>query len=341
MNLPTRTIQKQHEAESYAILLYALRKVGIFRNLTENDYGIDFEIELVQNNQVTGRYMKVQVKSAEDVYIRTKDKVPTVGGISQSTLNYWAELSYSTNVIVYAVNLKTEAIYMTKPIFWQATQLLDGTGKTKSIEFLPADKCPKEIANVLTSVFMFAPTIREQQASHRSALRQLKDFLELYANVFWLDAHCCVDNRDVFSEFLTVSKELLWHVDVNKEFSSEHKDKWGSVDHWNNEYGELINYTCQTPMKALMPLLLRELRLLRMQVMSGGLYWLANNREYLRLVFLQDIPDAPTHDVLCRFSEEYDKTVLKRSHEFYNYVETQIVEPYKALQKKAQEAEPI
>ena len=51
MNLPKRIVQKQHESESYAILIYKLRKLGIFRNLTENDYGIDFEIEVVKRWQ--------------------------------------------------------------------------------------------------------------------------------------------------------------------------------------------------------------------------------------------------------------------------------------------------
>src|ERR1700683_3097138 len=54
MDLPTRTKQKKAESESYAILLYKLRHLGIFRNLTESDYGIDFEIELVSDGSVTG-----------------------------------------------------------------------------------------------------------------------------------------------------------------------------------------------------------------------------------------------------------------------------------------------
>jgi len=52
MNLPRRIIQKQNESESYAILLYRLRNLGIFRNLTENDYGIDFEIEVVSDGKL-------------------------------------------------------------------------------------------------------------------------------------------------------------------------------------------------------------------------------------------------------------------------------------------------
>ena len=80
MDLPTRTKQKKAESESYAILLYKLRHLGIFRNLTESDYGIDFEIELVSDGSVTGRYLKAQVKSAENINVRKSDAIPTVGG---------------------------------------------------------------------------------------------------------------------------------------------------------------------------------------------------------------------------------------------------------------------
>ena len=162
MNLPKRIIQKQHESESYAILVYKLRNLGIFRNLTENDYGIDFEIEVVNDGKLSGKYVKVQVKSAEAVRIRKKDNVPTVSGIKQSTLWYWAQFSFSANVLVFLVDIRSEAIYLTKPIFWQATRLIDGSNKTKTIEFLPVKDYHAEIASALTWAYALAPTIRDQ-----------------------------------------------------------------------------------------------------------------------------------------------------------------------------------
>lgn len=137
MDFPKRIKQHKAESDSYAILLYKLRKVGIFRNLTDNDYGIDFEIELLEGDKVTGNYIKAQVKSSEDLKIRKSDLVPTISGIKQSTLNYWAELSYKTHVVAYAVDLKTENIYISKPLFWQAIKLIDGSESSKTIEFMP------------------------------------------------------------------------------------------------------------------------------------------------------------------------------------------------------------
>ncbi|WP_194573730.1 DUF4365 domain-containing protein, partial [Vibrio anguillarum] len=88
MDLPNQIKQHKAESDSYAILLYHLRDVGIFRNVAENDYGIDFEIEFVEDGRVVGNYIKAQVKASENLVIRNSDSVPTISGIKQSTLNY-------------------------------------------------------------------------------------------------------------------------------------------------------------------------------------------------------------------------------------------------------------
>ena len=64
MNFPKRIEQHKHESDSFAVILYKLKEIGIFRNITESDYGIDFEIEVVNGNQVEGHCIKVQVKSS-------------------------------------------------------------------------------------------------------------------------------------------------------------------------------------------------------------------------------------------------------------------------------------
>jgi len=187
--LPKRTAQQKAESESYAILLYQLRSLGIFRNVTENDYGIDFEVELVLNHAVTGNYFKAQVKAADKITIRKKDGVPTVGGVKQSTLNYWCELSFRTHVIAYAVDLQTENIYVSRPLFWQATRLLDGGGKTKTIEFLPSKTANGKISAIAQTLMgATAPSARDELSAHANVLKHLDDCLELYADVFHYDA---------------------------------------------------------------------------------------------------------------------------------------------------------
>ncbi|WP_168788309.1 DUF4365 domain-containing protein [Paraburkholderia aromaticivorans] len=187
MKLPVRIKQHKAESDSYAILQYKLRDLGIFRNVTESDYGIDFEVELIIDGQVTGKYFKAQVKSSENLHIRKSDGIPTVGGIKESTLYYWSELSYKTHVILYAVDLKTEEIYVSRPIFWNATQLIAGDNKTKTVEFLKNDPIfGKDVAHVYSVIFATSPTLGDQMYAHRFALRYLKQFLALYVDVFHL-----------------------------------------------------------------------------------------------------------------------------------------------------------
>ena len=105
MDFPTRIRQHKNESDSFAIILYKLREIGIFRNVTESDYGIDFEIEVVNGNKVQGHCIKVQVKSSDNLTVRQKDGIATVGGIEQSSLNYWAEISYNIPVVAIAVDI--------------------------------------------------------------------------------------------------------------------------------------------------------------------------------------------------------------------------------------------
>ncbi len=322
MDFPKRIIQHQHEAESFAILLYKLRKIGIFRNLTENDYGIDFEIELVSNGRLTGKYLKVQVKSAESLKIRKKDKAPTISGIKQSTLWYWAELSFSTNVLVFAVDLKDEKIYLTKPIFWQATHLIDQSNETKTIEFIPISEHHTEVAKALTYFFMMAPTIRDHIYYHSDILRHLKQFLELHCDVFHLDPHMSIHDPDLFRHFLEDCRHLLWSKRISEMFPGEDQDRIFSIDYWKmkTEYRELYNYICQIPMGVLFPEILNELSRLREYVLTGSYYWIYRNISYLRLVYCYLIPTERDIGELCRVGDEYDKNYLKQDREFEKYL---------------------
>ena len=103
-SLPNRPEQHINEQKSIAILLYSLRNFGIVRSISSNDYGIDLEYEFVHNQQVTGRIIKIQLKAKKKVN-QTKEGYITVNKLKQSTLNYWAELSYYTNVFIVLVDL--------------------------------------------------------------------------------------------------------------------------------------------------------------------------------------------------------------------------------------------
>ena len=322
MNLPKRIIQHQIESESFAILLYQLRKIGIFRNLTENDYGIDFEIEIVQNGKVTGKYIKAQVKGSTNLKIRKKDNVPTVSGIKQSTLYYWTELSQKVNVIVFAVDLKTEKIYLTKPIFWQAASLCDSSGKSKTIEFLPVDKYHDQVASALTSVYAISPCISDYKYYHINALRNLKDFLELYWGVYWYDVQCSLHEPEIFRHFIEICQDLLWERSVKDQFPEEDQDSYYNYNYWAKKsgYGEHNNYICRTPMGILMPAFLKELRVLYNRVLNSTYYWLHKDMSYLRLVYCNPITDAIIDEVVNKKAFEYENKYLKPESDFQEYI---------------------
>ncbi|EIZ1047658.1 TPA: DUF4365 domain-containing protein [Vibrio parahaemolyticus] len=316
MDLPKQIKQHKAESDSYAILLYKLRDVGIFRNMTENDYGIDFEIEFVKNGKVIGHYLKAQVKSSDNLTIRQKDLVPTISGIKQSTLHYWAQLSYKCHVIAYAVDLKNEEIYITKPLFWDAIAKLDQKGSTKTIEFLPHQPqltSQSELAKAFTNIYSILPSLQDEIYNHKLALKSLNRFIELYADVFHYDVCCEVNNQDDFATFLEVCRILLVWEDLS-EVDLEDSDKKYiySYDYWcekssSDGYGdEVINYIAQKPMKILFPLLLDKLSDYENRIFSSKYYWVNTDRIYLKLVYDNPVPSVRDHDGICELDYNFD-----------------------------------
>lgn len=326
MYLPTRTKQKKAESESYAVLLYKLRRIGIFRNMTESDYGIDFEIEPVFKKAVTGRYIKAQVKSAENLSIRKSDSVPTVGGIKQSTLLYWCELSYRSHVIAYAVDLKTETIYISSPLFWQATSLLDGTNSSKTIEFIPevakSGVVDQDTAvEALTVLFAISPNLPDTLYAITTAFRYLKDFFELRCDVFHYDYGTELARPEVFRAFLEVCSILLSHQRDKIPLPDEDRERAFSFEHWANkgtDDGEITCCGAQAPMKALLPMLVLALLDYRKKVVAGVHYWAFRNPEFFAIVHDTPVPSATDDKTLDDWGDKYNEVAhqapIRASH---------------------------
>ncbi|WP_210558326.1 MULTISPECIES: DUF4365 domain-containing protein [unclassified Pseudomonas] len=330
MKLPTRIQQHKAESESYAILLYKLRHVGIFRNMTQSDYGIDFEVELVLGDQVTGRYLKAQVKSSKNLKVRKKDGVPVVGGIKESTLLYWAELSYRTHVILYAVDLKTEQIYVSRPVFWQAISLINGDGKTKSIEFLPelakgeSEEIRARMPELYTLAMAVIPSLPDIIYSHKASLRYLKLFLNLYVDVFHCDGHMEVRDQDVLKTFLDTCQTLLAakNFDSSSLSKADHEnlysfDYWVRKEkEWGFDSGEVLNYSAQIPVRVLMPALIEKLSELRSRVFKGKYYWKFKDRPYLQLVYETSLPSDTSHEMLMEWGYNVER-IQNQTLDFY------------------------
>lgn len=331
MNLPKQTIQKQNESQSYAIVLYYLRKIGIFRNVTENDYGIDFEIELVIDGKVTGRFLKAQVKSSDNLNIRKGDNVPTVGGIKQSTLRYWTEISRHTNVVLFAVDLTAERIYVSRPLFWQCARLLDGSEASKTIECISMSKFGSlEVgdANGLVSMLVLKaflePTIREQVSVHSSILRRLKDFIQLNSDASHYDYHLPINEKECFREFLDLAAFFLRGRNVNDAVPLEDAEHWMRYDHWHqkSQSEAPLNHECHGLMKVLLPMMLDELESLRVRVIESGYFWVHTDPEYFELVCKYIIPADRDDAQLCLLPEQGDIFDLENAdYRVYQLVE--------------------
>jgi hypothetical protein len=317
MDLPTRTKQKKAESESYAILLYKLRHLGIFRNMTESDYGIDFEIELVLDGAVTGRYLKAQVKSAENINVRKSDAVPTVGGIKQSTLAYWCKLSYRTHVVAYAVDLTTERIYVSMPLFWQATCLLDGSDTSKSIEFLPTGKARSpvnqdQLVQILSVANAVSPSVPDTLYALTTALRYLRQFFELRVDAFHYDPGTELHHPEIFRAFLDVCSILLaWQRD-DVPLPTEDRTEMYTVEHWAAKWYATSDITCfgaRAPMKALLPMLVSKLREFRKRMLNGAYYWTFKNPELLTLVHDTPLPAATDDEILDKWGYHYQEAI--------------------------------
>jgi hypothetical protein len=318
LDLPTRTKQQKAESESYAILLYKLRRLGIFRNLTENDYGIDFEVELVSNESVTGRYFKAQVKSAENLNVRVSDGVPTVGGIKQSTLAYWCELSHRTHVVAYAVDLANEAIYVSRPLFWQATRLMDGSDASKSIEFLPVDKRidQDKLVEFLSVANALSPSVPDTIYALTIALRYLKQFLELRVDAFHNDPGTELDHPEVLRAFLEVCSILLAWRNDDVPLPKEDRKSMYSFELWGRKWDphstEITCWSALAPMKALLPMLVTRLQEFRELVLAGAYYWSFKNPQFLELLHDAPLPAATDDKTLDDWGYKYDQVVPRQ-----------------------------
>lgn len=333
MDFPKRIQQHKAQSDSFAILLYKLKDLGIFRSATDNDYGIDLEIEIVHDERVIGKYLKVQVKSSEKINIR-KDGTPTVRGIKQSTLLYWIEMSYNSHVVACAVDLKTERIYISKPVFWQATCLLDKTDKTKTIEFLPEFKINENsnesvssqkegelVENKLNELilkwFAFKSNISDIVFAHKSVLRIIKNLFELYADTWHYDPWTEVQQIDTFKTFLDCSKILVDLPEKLDDFEEKNKklifsfEYWGIKTAWS--YNDVSNAIAKVPMKILFPLLLRKTKIYSDYVLKGEYYWKRKDLTYLRLVQSVKLPDNLDHDTILEHGYNTEKLVKPTS----------------------------
>lgn len=303
MNFPKQIQQHKNESDSFSIILYKLRGLGIFRNVTSQDYGIDFELELVEDGHVCGHCVKIQVKSSENLY-KDKDGRPAIGGIKQTTLRYWAELSYSIPVIALCVDLNTETIYSTGAIFWQAISLIDATESTKTIKFRP-EKSVEELKDEIR-VIAKGYSLREELLAHKWLLRNIKDIFELYSGSWWYDPYCQTLDLNVFKTFLDNAKVLITPLTILGKEHEKVYEQLLSYDYYykKSDFDEPYNRVIYEGLKSFFFMFLRMLVLFRVKVLASGYYWTYYDDDYLKLVLGIQIPTFEDEEALKKFDHD-------------------------------------
>lgn len=307
MDFPKRIKQLKNESDSFAIILYKLREIGIFRNVTESDYGIDFEIEVVNGEKVEGHCIKVQVKSSDYLDIR-KDGVAVVGGIKQTSLNYWAEISYNLPVVAIAVDLVPEDVFVSDALFWQAIRKLDNTSSSKTIEFGNCHDDKINVAKLRSLAYGYG--LRDFIYAHKWIMRNIRQVFETYVDANWYDSFCQNIDMNFFKSFLENCKVLLY---FNDEFMMANA---GSVDNMfdykilqrkSNNEDELYNYIVKDAMEPLLIPLIKTLEHFRNNILSSMYYWLEKDSEYLRMAYNTKWPIFTSAEELMKvdFAEFY------------------------------------
>ena len=287
--LPNRPEQHINEQKSLSILLYSLRNMGIVRSITSNDYGIDLEYELVKNDQVTGRIIKIQLKAKKKIS-QSKNGYVTINKIKQSTLNYWAELSYYTNVFIVLVDIASENIYISKPVFWEAIRQIDNTKKFKSIK-LETYKESGIITPLLIDSFTLVPNMMEMTLYHKTFLSNLKNFIEEFYYVKGCDYDSEVSDYYFIDTLFSIARVLLWDEDLNKIIVKVNPEyPWYSKSAYYEKSYSVINYkSIINVLEVLLNHLIEYSIEIRNKMMETFTYWLCKDLEYYKFVLSNEL----------------------------------------------------
>lgn len=323
MSFPKIPQQQKKEMYSLAIIQKDLKEIGVFRNQTERDFGIDLEIEIENAGHTEGHSVKVQVKSSDDLTIRM-DGHATVGGIKQSTLNYWAEISYNIPVIGMAVDLSSvdNDIYVSDLLFWQVIRLIDPSGDkqeyddkghvkqppSKTIDFGNKHDNANSIERIRS--YAYGISLRDFITAHKWILRNLKRILSLYGDANWLDFYMPINDPDLFREFLENAKRIVYYDMRLKEVSGTKLDAVFDFGFYERQCNgdDPYNRVVYEGMKPILQkLLLPMLKKYRDLVFDSTYYWSTKDPGYLRLVFETEIPDENNEKVLIDYPENFQK----------------------------------
>lgn len=294
MDFPKRIQQHKNESDSFAIIQYKLKDIGIIRAMTDHDYGIDFEIEVVNGTSVQGKTIKVQLKSSDDLNVRQSDGKATVGGIKQSTFNYWASLSYSVPVIGMAVDLSSEDIYVSEPLFFQSITSIKGNGdnSTGTIDFQPFHYT-EDIIKYLHSI-VDSYDLRGGFYALRWIVGNFRKIMDFYYNAEGCDFFLEIDEPEELQTILENSNNLLMLSLTSGLIKSDNVNfdtfKYSYYAKMNDGYTPSYQSVIDG-FKQMLPTLVIILRIIKEKMENSFYYWLNNDLDLLNIVERTFIPN--------------------------------------------------
>jgi len=106
---PLRDIKHISETASGKLFNFLMPDNWLVRSVTERDYGIDYYVEIVdENDELTGKLISIQLKSRQSVSWTQKDTF-AVSDIKLTTTNLWNE--FAVPVFVFLADLDAKEVY--------------------------------------------------------------------------------------------------------------------------------------------------------------------------------------------------------------------------------------
>lgn len=235
-----------HVTDSAAKSLFrsAIPPEWMLRELSENDYGIDFQLEFTsQGNQVTGQIAGIQLKGTSTGNISSQGHHSI--SVKRSTLRLWC--SYEAPVIIVLVDIVSRMIYsksIEREIRRDPDRYILSSSETLSFVFTSADMLTQEKA---LNDYQAGKILRSMDHDLPSVIPVHRDFVKLFWR-YGRDGHMPVDGdgsfdvesfgkhkyerqlRSVYSRMQKVSYFLGLRWNVPAVEAVIRNQKWNSYD---------------------------------------------------------------------------------------------------------------
>ena len=195
-SFPQRSPSHVIDSRAKTLLRMALPPQWVLRDLTENDYGIDFFLEFTdEKNQLNGQLAAIQLKGTASSSRSNSEESHTID-IKRRTINLWQV--YEAPVFVILIDVDTQKTYLRSI---EVEKRKDAKryllGKTEAVSMLFAEVNIRELTS-LHRHYHFAKNLRMMDWALPSIIATHKSFINLFSR-YQRDGHMPVDGDGTYS----------------------------------------------------------------------------------------------------------------------------------------------